>query len=523
MSNTPAPTKPIVWVVQPGASGKRKLTVAKNDQGPKRTMPPTDHNTSAPMRTPEESSSMNQPISAEKTKGAVDKVTETAVNPASASDKLREIVDQVTRDLDGSGSNNVDGSGSNNLDGSGSNNLDGSGSNNVDGPGSKNLDGSGSSNVNGSGCNIVVNSNSSSAATTCGTPSPASLDRVIKQEPEDDHAQVQEEDYREDEDAENPNMNWEDNESLSEGENTVDATPEQEASWDAGGGTGDARSGTALEDIPSSSGGGSATDGRAEVLIAPQENPPKFVMTRAALKNPQLLLGINATAKRKKKRGKKQKCPYCPYSVDSRGLTAHVRIHTGEKPFKCSMCDYSACQKVNLDRHMLKHTGEKPFMCGECGYRTAYKAHLMPHMLEHAGAKPFVCGECGYRSTRKSNIVWHQKTHQKERPHKCQLCPYTAKRSSEIRRHMDCKHKDRSKDLDDHSPDQGSSSAASNTVTDDHRSSEASTDVQEQPSSSYVQQVQDKAQITAIQHQSHPSHENSLAKDIIIGLAKDTG
>ncbi|XP_078582788.1 uncharacterized protein LOC144865722 isoform X2 [Branchiostoma floridae x Branchiostoma japonicum] len=535
----PAPTKPIVWVVQPGASGKRKLTVAKNDQGPKRTMPSTDHNTSAPMRTSAESTSMNQPISAEKTKSAVDKVTETAVNPASASDKLREIVDQVTRDLDGSGpnnvdesgsnnldgsgSNNVDGSGSNNLDGSGSNNVDGSGSNNVDGSRSTNLDGSGSNNLEGSGSNTVINSYSSSTAMTSGTPNPATLDRVIKQEPEDDHAQMQEEDYREEQSAEShqsPNkMNWEDNESFSEGENTVDETAEQEASWDAGGG--DARSGTASKDVPSSSGGGSATGGRAEVLIAPQENPPKFVMTRAALKNPRLLLGINATAKRKKKRGKKQKCPYCPYSVDSRGLTAHVRIHTGEKPFKCSMCDYSACQKVNLDRHMLKHTGEKPFMCGECGYRTAYKAHLMPHMLEHAGAKPFVCGECGYRSTRKSNIVWHQKTHQKERPHKCQLCPYTAKRSSEIRRHMDCKHKDRSKDVDDHSPDQGSS-AASNTVTDDHRSSEASTDIQEQPSSSYVQQVQDEAQITAIQHPSQPSHESSLAKDIIIGLAKDT-
>ncbi|XP_066277329.1 uncharacterized protein [Branchiostoma lanceolatum] len=448
-------SKPTVWVVQPGTSGNRKLTVTKNDQsaiqGHERTAPSTHHNTSAPRRTLVESPSRNQPINAEKTKSTVTMVTETAVHPPRASDKLREIVDQVTRDLRGSGYSNLEGSGSNDLEGSQS--------------------------------NAAINLASSNAADASETPNPEGLNRLIKQEPHDEQTEMQEEGNREEEYTNNAqssyygdNMNWEDHEAmaepLSEGENTVDGTA------------------TALKDIPSSSRGGSTAERRAGVLIAPQENPPKFVMTRAALKNPRLVLGVHATSKGKRT-GTKRKCPYCPYKGDRKNLLAHVRIHTGEKPFKCSVCDYSACQKANLDRHMLKHTGEKPFMCGECGYRTAYKCHLMPHMLEHAGAKPFVCGECGYRSRRKSNLVWHQKTHQKTRPYKCKLCHYTARRSTDILRHMGYKHKDQR--LDDHSQDHGSTGAVSDTTAVDHHSSVPPTNVQELPSSSSAQQVQDEA------------------------------
>eukprot|EP00058_Branchiostoma_floridae_P025739 XP_002611229.1 hypothetical protein BRAFLDRAFT_71190 [Branchiostoma floridae] len=60
-----------------------------------------------------------------------------------------------------------------------------------------------------------------------------------------------------------------------------------------------------------------------------------------------------------------------------------MRKHTGEKPYKCDQCDYSAAQKCNLDKHKATHTGEKPFMCGECGYRTADRSHLTAHMRKH--------------------------------------------------------------------------------------------------------------------------------------------
>ena len=47
-------------------------------------------------------------------------------------------------------------------------------------------------------------------------------------------------------------------------------------------------------------------------------------------------------------------------------LRSHYRIHSGEKPFVCDVCDASFARNHDLKRHQRIHSGTKPFKCELC-------------------------------------------------------------------------------------------------------------------------------------------------------------
>ncbi|CAG9132963.1 unnamed protein product [Plutella xylostella] len=169
---------------------------------------------------------------------------------------------------------------------------------------------------------------------------------------------------------------------------------------------------------------------KKEVIISKKEKQIKRQVKR-----------IEAT---KKEQLNSYECEFCHKKYTSKhSYESHLKIHTGTKLI-CQHCGKQFLTSRRLLFHCKsRHGYEKTDKCPHCEWTGVSADALKAHIRLHTGEKPYVCEVCSAAFARGSSYRQHRATHLPEKTVPCDLCPAMFKSYTLMRIHR-TRHRPRS-------------------------------------------------------------------------------
>eukprot|EP00058_Branchiostoma_floridae_P001063 XP_002586551.1 hypothetical protein BRAFLDRAFT_106333 [Branchiostoma floridae] len=161
-------------------------------------------------------------------------------------------------------------------------------------------------------------------------------------------------------------------------------------------------------------------------------------------------------------------CEQCGYKAPTQhALKLHIYKHTGERPYKCTLCAFSARKPSIVKRHVtISHPGKNSYKCAHCSHfaktksllrkhEDAHKAQhvhkcpvqscpissndrneLIAHLARsHKKSQQYSCPECDHKTYLLRELKEHMKTFGHEKTYKCDKCEFSAKTYPRLRNH----------------------------------------------------------------------------------------